>query len=44
MTSAELKHRAKLPQQRPVSAGVVQTRRNQCSHLLPLGTGIAGFG
>ena len=33
-----------LPQQRPVSAGVVQTRRNQCSHLLPLGTGIAGFG
>ena len=30
--------------QRPVSAGVVQTRRNQCSNLLPLGTGIAGFG
>ena len=33
-----------LPQQRPVSAGVVQARRNQCSNLLPLGTGIAGFG
>jgi len=27
-----------LPQQRPVSAGVVQTRRNQCNNLLPLGT------
>ena len=25
-----------LPQQRPVSAGVAQTRRNQCSNLLPL--------
>ena len=53
MTSAELKHRVKvtvkppragLPQQRPVSAGVAQTRRNQCSNLLPLGMGIAGFG
>ena len=33
-----------LPQQRPVSAGVVQTRKNQRNNLLPLGTGIAGFG
>ena len=33
-----------LPQQRPVSAGVVQTRKNQRNNLLPLGTGISGFG
>jgi len=33
-----------VPQQRPVGAGMVQTRRNQRSNLLSLGTGIAGFG
>ena len=33
-----------LPQQRATSAGVVQTRKNQRNNLLPLGTGISGFG